>query len=646
MGKAAVTKRGITKTFTITNSGTGALTDLALSLTGANPGDFAFTTLATPTLTDGASTSFSITMTPSGLGTRSAVLHIASNVNGSKQPFDIPLSGTGIANDLTRPVVTLTSPATSANVSEGAINLVGSTTDANGIALLETKLGPGVWTEAALVLNSAGTSASFSVPLSPSPGSNTVSVRATDTSGNVTTVTRSFTYVVLRPLTLATGGTGTATAVITSPRGANAAALQVAKAYTVKATPATGTLFTGWTSPNSSITIANPMTTTLAFTMVEGAQLTATFASNPFSTAITGRYTGLIKAASGTTPAKTNTGLLTATVTNNGGFTGSVNLDGVPKACSGTFHPATGNALVSILNGGTTWSLALHLDISGDTRRISGTLTQITTGVAGHVSDIRADRAAFSSTTTVPTAKRGTFNAAFPARASQSNPLIAYPQGDGFGTVLISSTGAVTMTATLADGTLATYSGALSKDFECPFYLGFAARRGSLSGIATVDETEVDSDVSGADLTWFLSAGVSTYYSSGWPEGIKTDLIAARYTVPVGSAVLPGLGATNATSGNASLTFTDGNLTSDLTKQVNITTANAVSKAPTTDLTFSFALNRTTGALSGVFNHTNGVSVSYRGTILQKGANTGGYGHFLVTPAADGGTGGVRLLPR
>jgi hypothetical protein len=110
--------------------------------------------------------------------------------------------------------------------------------------------------------------------------------------------------------------------------------------------------------------------------------------------------------------------------------------------------------------------------------------------------------------------------------------------------------------------------------------------------------------------------------------------------------VLPGLGATNATTGNASLTFTDGNLTSDLTKQVNITTANAVSKAPTTDLTFSFALNRTTGALSGVFNHTNGVSVSYRGTILQKGANTGGYGHFLVTPAADGGTGGVRLLPR
>jgi len=646
MGKAAVTKRGLTKTFTITNTGTGALTGLALSLTGANAGDFAFTSLATTTLSDGASISFSVTLTPTGLGTRTAVLHIASNVNGTKQPFDITLNGTGLANEVTKPVVTITAPGVSANVNEGAVSVTGTTTDASGIALLETKLGSGAWTEAVLTLNSTGTSASFSVPLSPAPGSNTVSVRATDTSGNVTTATRTFTYVVLRPLTLATAGNGTGTAVLSALVGANAASLQVAKAYTVKATPATGTFFTGWTSPNASIAIANPMTNPLTFTMVDGAQLTATFVSNPFSTAITGTYKGLIKAASGTTPAKTNTGLLTTTVSSTGAFTGSVNLDGISKACNGTFHPGTGNATVSIANGATTWSLALHLDISGSTRRITGTLTQISASVAGDVSDIRADRAAFSSTTTVSLAKRGTFNAAFPARATQSNPLIVYPRGDGFGTVVISSTGGVTVTATLADGTVATHSGSLSKDYEWPVYVSFTTSKGSLSGIATVDETNADSDVSGTDLTWFLDAAVSTYFGSGWPEGIKTDLIAARYTVPVGSAVLPGLGATNASTGNADLTFADGNLAADQIKHVNITTANAVSKAPLTDTTFGFALSKTTGVFNGTFNHTNGNIVSYKGTILQKGTNAGGYGYFLLSPALPGGTGGVRLLPR
>jgi hypothetical protein len=585
-------------------------------------------------------------MTPSALGARTAVLHVASNINGSKNPFDITLAGTGIATEATKPTLTIATPATGAKVNEGAVVVTGTVKDASGIALVEAKLGTGAWVEVSLNLDATGTNGSYSLALSPTPGLNSLSVKATDTAGNVTTVVRSFTYVVLRPLTLATAGTGSGTAVISSPSTANAAALQVGSVYSLRATAAAGSFFNGWTSPNGSVTIASPLVTTLTFTMVEDAQITANFIANPFTSDLTGSYAGLIKAADGTTAAKSNTGLFTASLSSTGSFSGMVNLDGIAKSVRGTLNPNTGNCAISVLNGATTWSLSLHLDLTGGTDRITGTLTQITGGIPGDVSNITADRAAFSATASVPAANRGTYTVVLPARASQTDASVVYPQGAGVGQLTVAANGTVSLKATLADGRAITATGALSQNLTWPIFVSFTSRTGSLAGVATLDADQDDSDVTATNLAWYMNAGASTYFPSGWPNGIKTDLVGALYSVPVGSAVLPGLGSTNAASGNAELMFSSGNLGSSLAKNVNITTASVVSRAPTTDSSFTVALTKTSGAFGGSFTHTGGGKATYTGTVLQKGANAGGYGYFLLAPAAAGNAGAVTLQPK
>jgi hypothetical protein len=85
----------------ISNRGTATATIGAISLSGANAGDFSITAnnagcLSGAILTAGSSCYVSLLFTPAGLGNRSAVLSVASDAPGS--PLTVALSGTGIAN--------------------------------------------------------------------------------------------------------------------------------------------------------------------------------------------------------------------------------------------------------------------------------------------------------------------------------------------------------------------------------------------------------------------------------------------------------------------------------------------------------------------------------------------------------------------
>lgn len=84
--------------FTIKNVGSLDLTGLALSIDGANASDYVASALSVTTLAAGSSTTFSITFTPTGLGSRTAGLHIASN-DPTQNPFNIALNGTGASSD-------------------------------------------------------------------------------------------------------------------------------------------------------------------------------------------------------------------------------------------------------------------------------------------------------------------------------------------------------------------------------------------------------------------------------------------------------------------------------------------------------------------------------------------------------------------
>ncbi|MFO1486771.1 MAG: choice-of-anchor D domain-containing protein [Verrucomicrobiaceae bacterium] len=104
------------KTFTIRNDGTANLSGLAVTVDGTAAGDFSAGSLGSNDLAPGASTTFTVTFTPSTTGLRSASLHIASN-DEDENPFDIALDGTGVS-----PEITIEQPAGTALV-DGTANV-------------------------------------------------------------------------------------------------------------------------------------------------------------------------------------------------------------------------------------------------------------------------------------------------------------------------------------------------------------------------------------------------------------------------------------------------------------------------------------------------------------------------------------------
>lgn len=88
---------GAARTFTLRNTGVADLTLGTFTKSGANPNEFAANTNSTAAIVPaGGSTTFMVTFSPTGRGTRTAGLHITNN-DSDENPFDINVSGTGSA---------------------------------------------------------------------------------------------------------------------------------------------------------------------------------------------------------------------------------------------------------------------------------------------------------------------------------------------------------------------------------------------------------------------------------------------------------------------------------------------------------------------------------------------------------------------
>ncbi len=98
-GRVALTNGTVAKTFTISNSGGGALilsgTPRRVHIGGTNASDFALTTDATtPVAANGGATSFTITFDPSAAGTRRALVSIANN-DADEKTYTFAIQGDG-----------------------------------------------------------------------------------------------------------------------------------------------------------------------------------------------------------------------------------------------------------------------------------------------------------------------------------------------------------------------------------------------------------------------------------------------------------------------------------------------------------------------------------------------------------------------
>ncbi len=222
---------------------------------------------------------------------------------------------------------------------------------------------------------------------------------------------------------------------------------------------------------------------------------------------------------------------------------------------------------------------------------------------------------------------------AIPAQA-QSNGLVAanFPQGDGIGSISVTPAGLMTFTGKLADNTAVMASAPLSAALTSPLFAQiYLFKAGSFGGLITFDDTQPNHDLLGSGFLWFKPFLGGQYNSYGWPEGVSTIPVGAKYHAVAGTAVLPGLYVVARTAHNALLTFRLGGLTSDVRKPLHISPLNAVSRfGSPADPSYSLTLTAATGKFAGTFTHTDGSRPAYSGVILQKGTASGGYGYFLA----------------
>jgi uncharacterized delta-60 repeat protein len=200
-------------TFTIRNPGGANLTGLGITVDGANAADFTVTASPTSPVTPAGTTTFTVQFTPTTTGAKTAAIHIANNVLGSKNPYDITLTGIG-----TIPDINVEQPALTTVVDSGA-QAFGNVLVGSNSSLIFTIRNPGGANLTGLGITVDGANAAdFTVTAGPtSPvapaGTTTFTVQFTPTTTGAKTAAIHIANNVLgskNPYDITLSGTGTA----------------------------------------------------------------------------------------------------------------------------------------------------------------------------------------------------------------------------------------------------------------------------------------------------------------------------------------------------------------------------------------------------------------------------------------------------
>ena len=122
----------LTKSFTIRNNGTTALTISGTTIDGTNLANFTVTTPPASSIVAGGSTSMNVRFAPTSSGSKTAALHVASSDSSVGAAFDINLTGTGtttvptitsISNTPTAPT-SIDAPTVKATIQAGPGNTI------------------------------------------------------------------------------------------------------------------------------------------------------------------------------------------------------------------------------------------------------------------------------------------------------------------------------------------------------------------------------------------------------------------------------------------------------------------------------------------------------------------------------------------
>jgi hypothetical protein len=299
-------------------------------------------------------------------------------------------------------------------------------------------------------------------------------------------------------------------------------------------------------------------------------------------TASVGLYRGLV--IDGT---QASVGIAEVRLSKKGRFTAQVWHLGERFRAKGQFD-ASGAAKLTVKGKGGSRPLTLQLE--AETDQVSGS---VQSGSSTNVVSLKRFTAKFGRGTPCPQA--GPYTALLPVDPSHPGEDV-YPQGCGYATMTVSSTGAVKASGKLGDDTAFVVRGAVDQDgvvlIHTPLY---KAPKGFLCGAASFVTGDPGADQRGV-LTWrkpVQQAGDSSY-----PGGFSgfTEWQAARFNRLAKGAPIFGPGVTT-----ASVTMEYGGLADKVTKTVTIGASLLVQN--TTPDTLTLSLNGKNGQFSGSYVH-------------------------------------------
>jgi hypothetical protein len=422
---------------------------------------------------------------------------------------------------------------------------------------------------------------------------NTLQAYAVDSLDNVSpTNSVTFTWIPSSQMTVFVAGRGTL-----SPNY-NGWFLENGKTYKMTAKPAFNNFFTKWTD-GAGNTVAT--SSALSFLVQSNATFQANFVANPFSP-LTGPFAGLFYDTNNI--AATNSGSFTLSLAALGGFSAKAQLiSGQKLSFSGKFA-TDGTYSNTVSKGSASVVIQLQLD-DANAGEIRGSVNGV-----GWASPLFAVRALYSSANPAPQ-RTNKYTMVIPG----GNDSTTQPAGRGFGTVKVNSSGNVTLSGVLGDGSKAAQKTFINKPGVWPLFVAPYKGVGAIFGWMTFTNMN-DSNLSGV-LYWVKAAQSSSSYPGGFnfPEGIRAVGSVYAFTNGVPLLNLPAGGVSVLQLGNPTQSFTnhfilgsDNKITSVDGLNVTITTATGLFKGTAVSL-------------------GDGTIVPITGVLLQK--QNAGYGYFL-----------------
>lgn len=478
------------------------------------------------------------------------------------------------------PEVAILSPADGARLNSPAFALQGAARDNLAVARVEVSVNNGPWEPAQGTDNWVFQSAAR-------PGPNYVRVRAVDQAGNASQpLLRSLYYSVPSQLTVRVNGAG----MVEPDWGGRL--LDVGGAYELRATPAAGHVFTGW---SGGVSGASPL---LQFTMRTNLLVEANFAPRVASLA-RGVFNGLVYPTNSLVPAKC--GFFQIEVGADGAFTGFLRQGISSHPLTGRFD-LNGQATATVTRASqSAVTVSLQLDTASG-ERLNGRFTDDGTGI-----EMFAYRQVFDGRSAVsPLAGRYTFVMPSPTNVVNS------PAGDAFGEIVVDGAGNVKFAGELPDGTPVRHEAIMARNGLWPLHVPLAGGRGMLLGWITVSK-DPNLDAFG-EVIWHKPLSPQDRY---YPGGFSTrrHLFGNLYT-PTGMASSGGRDIGGMLSG--------GNLDKVVLGESRF--AAASSPLPRTLQRFTWNFRPETGYVEGTFIHpATQQETAFRGALLQKRGWTSGY---------------------